>query len=421
MRTTWLKGVAVAGVVLVSAAAARGQWDPVGSAPPGGGPQRRPAAKVTIQVVDSDGKPVAGAAVGQILQWAPKLDPKAHQPEAGSDGPRVLTRDGEAPVTDAAGRVTMTGEQLFAFQIPGQMAQVVAMDGEGKRVGIAEVQPGAEQGQIRLEPACRVSGTFTSPELDQLGRKISASSAVAGRGAQQLAMSYSKDNRFHLLLPPGTYQIQGRGSDTYSNMRTIEVPHGRAEMQVEMELPASRLAHLFGKPAPELRRIKDWKNGGPVKLADLKGKVVVLDFWGFWCGPCVFSMPEMTRLHEKFADKGLVIIGVHNDSAESFAEVDQRLAQAKAQVWGGKDLPFLLALDGGGEVPIEGGRQSVSGATCAAYGIMAYPTTVLIDKDGILVDQVELRSEEGRKVLAKYLGVDDLGERAEPTTQSIHR
>lgn len=71
----------------------------------------------------------------------------------------------------------------------------------------------------------------------------------------------------------------------------------------------SPLAALVGKPGQELDGVVEWK-GTPTKPADCKGKYVLLDFWGYWCHPCVQLMPNLMELHERFKDKGLVIIGV---------------------------------------------------------------------------------------------------------------
>ncbi len=53
-----------------------------------------------------------------------------------------------------------------------------------------------------------------------------------------------------------------------------------------------------------------WLNGAPLSAGDLDGKVVLLDFWAVWCGPCIATFPHLREWHEKFADKGLVIVGV---------------------------------------------------------------------------------------------------------------
>src|SRR5262245_30293331 len=68
-------------------------------------------------------------------------------------------------------------------------------------------------------------------------------------------------------------------------------------------------AALVGKDAAPLVA-KSWVNGTPVTDADLKGKVVVLDFWAIWCGPCINTFPHLREWNAKYGDKGLVMIGV---------------------------------------------------------------------------------------------------------------
>lgn len=69
------------------------------------------------------------------------------------------------------------------------------------------------------------------------------------------------------------------------------------------------LAALIGKPAPTMN-VEDWANGSALSADELKGKVVLLDFWAIWCGPCVATFPHLREWHEKYSDKGLVIIGM---------------------------------------------------------------------------------------------------------------
>jgi thiol-disulfide isomerase/thioredoxin len=66
---------------------------------------------------------------------------------------------------------------------------------------------------------------------------------------------------------------------------------------------------LIGKPAPEIAP-EFALNGKPASLADLKGKVVLVDFWAVWCPPCVEALPHLRELAKEYKDKGLEVVGV---------------------------------------------------------------------------------------------------------------
>jgi thiol-disulfide isomerase/thioredoxin len=143
-----------------------------------------------------------------------------------------------------------------------------------------------------------------------------------------------------------------------------------------------------------------------VTLADLRGKDVLLDFWGYWCGPCLGTMPPLMKLHDQYKDRGLVIVGVHDDSVDSIVEMDQKLARARKQFWNGRDLPFHIALDGGGQTRVAGTGRFVRGATTAAYSVNAFPTTLLIGRDGIVRREItirELRVPDDKASAAKWI------------------
>src|SRR5262245_14409386 len=76
------------------------------------------------------------------------------------------------------------------------------------------------------------------------------------------------------------------------------------------------LTVLAAEKAPEIRKSDVWINSTPLTLKELKGKIVVLDFWAFDCPPCVEAMPHVLKLHEKYAGKGVVLIGVHTPRAD---------------------------------------------------------------------------------------------------------
>src|SRR5882672_1844503 len=78
--------------------------------------------------------------------------------------------------------------------------------------------------------------------------------------------------------------------------------------------PALRAANL-GDPAGPLD-ISDWVKGEAVDLENAKGKrVVVIEFWATWCGPCRVSIPHLTELQKKYAPRGVAIVGVSDETS----------------------------------------------------------------------------------------------------------
>lgn len=113
-----------------------------------------------------------------------------------------------------------------------------------------------------------------------------------------------------------------------------------------------------GRPVPELA-VSEWL-GEELTLAELRGDVVVLEFWGTWCRPCVERMPYTQRLHETYKDRGLVVIAIHSCA-------EGRKASAFVQE---HRYTFPVAID--------------SGKTARQYAVFAYPSYFLIDEKGCL-------------------------------------
>jgi thiol-disulfide isomerase/thioredoxin len=67
---------------------------------------------------------------------------------------------------------------------------------------------------------------------------------------------------------------------------------------------------LIGSPAAYPENVDGWVNGEPLTPDALKGKVVLLDFFAVWCGPCIATFPHLRDWHDEYAEKGLAIIGV---------------------------------------------------------------------------------------------------------------
>ncbi len=116
------------------------------------------------------------------------------------------------------------------------------------------------------------------------------------------------------------------------------------------------------KTAPLDFVVKDM-NGGDVKLADYKGKVVMLNFWATWCGPCKVEIPMFTELQTKYKDQGLAFLGISvDDSPEQLRPFAQDYRM---------NYPVLVG----------DGRDDVQNAFGPMFGI---PVTLLIARDGTI-------------------------------------
>ena len=80
-------------------------------------------------------------------------------------------------------------------------------------------------------------------------------------------------------------------------------------------------AAAAAEKAPEIRKSDVWINSPPLTLKALKGKVVVLDFWAFDCPACIEAVPHLVKLHEKYAGRSVVFIGVHTPRTDDERDV----------------------------------------------------------------------------------------------------
>jgi len=138
---------------------------------------------------------------------------------------------------------------------------------------------------------------------------------------------------------------------------------------------------MIGLPAPDFTL--ETPDGKKVSLKDFKGKVVLIDFWASWCGPCRRENPNVVAMYNRYKDKGFEILGVSLDRSKEpwiKAIADDKLT------W-----PHVSDLKGWGS------------SAAALYGITSIPHTVLVDRDGRIVAR-QLRGEVLGKKLEEILG-----------------
>ncbi len=149
-----------------------------------------------------------------------------------------------------------------------------------------------------------------------------------------------------------------------SKPKAIPVPEGEAKVAAEwLEGDAPKRERLKDLPAtpPSLEKLTGWTDGKAINLADLKGKVVVLDFWSTWSAPSVSSLAAKKAMYEKYKALGVEFIGVcHKQGADQAAELIKK-----------HGMSYPMAIDSTGEV-------------FSAYRVNGVPDYYLIDRAGKL-------------------------------------
>ncbi len=158
----------------------------------------------------------------------------------------------------------------------------------------------------------------------------------------------------------------------YMGYATITAPDGYlAQNLPSMSNPSSRPPSADA-PLPLLGP------AAPTTLASLKGKVVILDFWASWCGPCRMSMPHLEKLYKKYNTKGLEVIGVSQDGPDNPSPSDT-IAAEKTAVDAAKEIgityPIMLA--------------SSSPSLLTTYPHDGIPALYVLDKKGRLAYKEE--------------------------------
>lgn len=248
--------------------------------------------------------------------------------------------------------------------------------------------------------AYTLTGSVTDSEAQELNRKLQpviarlqalradTDQSATGKDSAELAMEslraeYSRIEQDFLDSHPGSYLAPA-----------ILLPHTGSmtpdELQARYDswtLPVQQ-SHVGKTIADEIRKLRAGSPGAVAalfsatdiggetfNLADLRGKIVLLDFWASWCAPCRASNPHLKALYAKYHDKGLEVVCISDD--------DRAPAKWRQAVEEDGIGAFHHVLRGLRRKP-EGGYDR-SNDISESYGIHSLPTKILIGRDGVII------------------------------------
>ncbi len=270
-------------------------------------------------------------------------------------------------------------------------------------------QAAAKVSQLRAAFAARLAAVLQPEQKERLDQIVLQALSLASLGAPRVAerIDLSQDQRQRIRdifaeTERAVAAAQGKNSKQTAKARDASAEKllaaGRKKvLDVLSDEQRERFIGLLGEPfetskirqaaarAPELKEIDGWLNTPPLPLAGQRGKVVALHFWAFGCINCVHNLPWYQGWHESFAQRGLVVLGVHTPETEA-----ERNANSLRQKVEENGIQYPVAID-------------AHAKTWAAWTNTMWPSVYLIDKRGYVrywwYGELNWQGAEGEKFM----------------------
>ena len=315
---------------------------------------------VTIKVVDAEGRAVEAAEADFFWQIA---------------GPNMKQHHLDGGLTDAKGMVTLRTDTWF-------IKRPLLILSKDRRQGLFHKIDATDNGKtltLKLGPTAKVKGKYYCKTLNFAPIWMNVQVLPAKAEIPPIEQ-ISKSATFDLILPIGNYTFKMYGEDVLDKKQEVELTTMQSEYGLGViDFEPNTIAKLKGKPAPKMKITAARGVSKDVQFSDYKGKWVFVDFWAYWCGPCVAnSLPRLMQLQELYKehDDKFAILTIHNKDAKSLKEMDGKLVDIKKEYWNNQELSLPILLDGNGIMQ-------------KTFGIQYWPSGFLIDPNGIMVGMAD--------------------------------
>jgi peroxiredoxin len=305
-----------------------------------------------------------------------------YQPKIGFYRIKVSAQNFAMLVLDSNDKVKVTGNIA-------DLGNTYKVEGSEETKLFMEFNELSKKRDIRLDSlnkafqAVMESEKMDSKKMDSVSRIFEGPyNTIVGAANELTIDKISRNtNRYSSLMAiqalepdryPEVYKALDEGlSKKFPNDKNVKLFH---------DVVQSMMATTIGQPAPEINLPSP--DGADIALSSLRGKVVLIDFWASWCGPCRKEMPNVVKAYGKYKSKGFEIFGVSLDQEKNrWVEAIQKDGITWPQV---SDL------------------KQWGSAVVKQYNIQGIPYTVLLDKEGKILAK-NLRGEELDKKLSEVL------------------